>query len=75
MVDQDLQGRLKSIKNYFFLEKGDFFVHLIDSCEEELGKNARVVSKEKLESLLEMSIRTSSLSSDPFMEDLSYEFS
>ncbi|EAR93549.3 Spc97/Spc98 family protein (macronuclear) [Tetrahymena thermophila SB210] len=75
VVDQDLQGRLKSIKNYFFLERGDFFVYFLDSSEEELIKQARQVSKEKLESLLEMSIRTSSLSSDPYVEDLTYEFS
>ncbi|EGR31712.1 hypothetical protein IMG5_103560 [Ichthyophthirius multifiliis] len=75
IVEQDFPKRLQSLKNYFFLEKGDFFVHLIDSCEEELQKPAQLLSKEKLESLLEMSIRTSSLSSDIFLEDLTYDIS
>ncbi len=47
----------------------------MDSCEEELQKAVQLLSKEKLESLLEMSIRTSSLSSDIFLEDLTYDIS
>ena len=59
------------MKRYFFIETGDFFVHFIDAAEEELGKNIKTVSKEKLESLLEISVRTSSANQDPFKEDLS----
>lgn len=70
MKDQQLIQRLKSIKRYFFIETGDFFVHFIDASEEELSKNLKSVSKEKLESLLEISIRTSSANSDPYKEDL-----
>lgn len=50
-------------------------MHFLDSSEEELIKHVKNISREKLESLLEMSIRTSSLSCDPYMEDLSFEFS
>ncbi len=31
--------RLKSIKKYFFLELGDFFIHLMDAAESEFNKN------------------------------------
>ena len=63
-------NRLRSIKHYFFLDLGDFFVHFLDSAEEELNKGIKSVSKEKLESLLEMSLRTSSANADPFKDDL-----
>lgn len=37
--------KLNSIKNYFFLQQGDFFVHFLDAAEEELEKSSREVSK------------------------------
>ena len=30
-------GRLASIKHYFLLDQGDFFVHFLDSAEDELA--------------------------------------
>lgn len=71
--EQQLVNRLKSIKHYFFLDHGDFFVHFMDSAEEELEKHINSVSREKLESLLDLSLRTSSTNSDPFKDDLSCE--
>jgi gamma-tubulin complex component 2 len=68
--EEQLMYRLKSIKHYFFLDIGDFFVHFMDSAQEELEKNVKIVSSEKLESLLEMSLRTSSANADPFKDDL-----
>ena len=53
MNEEDLLTKLSSIKNFFLFGKADFFVHFIDSAEEEL----------------EMSIRTSSLANDPYYED------
>ena len=73
LEEQQLINRLKSIKHYFFLDHGDFFVHFMDSAEEELEKHISVVSREKLESLLDLSLRTSSTNSDPFKDDLSCE--
>ena len=73
MVEENLMGRLHSLKNFFFFSKSDYFVHFLDSAEEELNKSVKNVSKEKLESLLEMSIRTSSLNNDPYIEDLTCE--
>ena len=69
MNEEDLLTKLSSIKNFFLFGKADYFVHFIDSAEEELKKNVSQVSKEKLESLLEMSIRTSSLANDAYFED------
>ncbi|OMJ86157.1 hypothetical protein SteCoe_12356 [Stentor coeruleus] len=73
LEEQQLLNRLKSIKHYFFLDHGDFFVHFMDSAQEELEKHASAVSREKLESLLDLSLRTSSANSDPFKDDLSCE--
>lgn len=70
LIEEQLFQRLKSIKHYFFLELGDFFLHFLDAAEDELSKILKSVSKEKLESLLEISIRTSSANSDPFKDDL-----
>ena len=69
--EQQLVNRIKSIKHYFFLDHGDFFVHFMDSAQEELEKHYNNVSREKLESLLELSLRTSSTNSDPFKDDVS----
>lgn len=73
LEEEQLLNRLKSIKHYFFLDLGDFFVHFMDSAEEELDKHIRLVSREKLESLLDLSLRTSSANSDKFKEDLTCE--
>mmetsp|Transcript_24128 Transcript_24128/g.42831 ORF Transcript_24128/g.42831 Transcript_24128/m.42831 type:complete len:865 (-) Transcript_24128:61-2655(-) len=71
--EEQLIGRLRSIKHYFFIDQGDFFVHLMDSAQDELEKHVSEVSQEKLESLLDLALRTSSTNADPFKEDLSCE--
>jgi gamma-tubulin complex component 2 len=38
MQEEDLLGRIKSLKNFFFFEKSDYFIHFIDLAEEELNK-------------------------------------
>lgn len=37
-TDLNLMDRLKSIKHYFFLDLGDFFIHFYDGAEELLEK-------------------------------------
>jgi hypothetical protein len=39
-------------------ECGDFFIHFLEVAEEELGKSPKMISKEKLESLLDMAVRS-----------------
>jgi gamma-tubulin complex component 2 len=69
--NEDLLGRLKSIKSSFLFEKADYFNHFIESAEKELNKSLNEINKEKIESLIEMSVRTSSLLNDPYHEDIS----
>lgn len=70
MQEKRLVDRLQSIKQYFFLEAGDFFIHFMDAAESELVKEVSLISQEKLQSLLEMGIRTSSAEKDPFKDDV-----
>jgi len=62
--------RLESIKHYFFLDKGDFFLHFVEGSEEILETQTSNMTDEKLESYLEMAIRTSSANADPFKDDV-----
>ena len=59
------------MKHYFFMDRGDFFAHFVDGSEEIFEKASEQVSKEKLDSYLEMAIRTSSVKSDPYKDDVS----
>lgn len=61
------------MNHYFFFDRGDFFSHFVDGCEEILEKYTSEVKMEKLESYLEMAIRTSSANSDPFKDDVTCE--
>eukprot|EP01116_Phalansterium_solitarium_P012776 TRINITY_DN2935_c0_g1_i1.p1 TRINITY_DN2935_c0_g1~~TRINITY_DN2935_c0_g1_i1.p1 ORF type:complete len:812 (-),score=349.12 TRINITY_DN2935_c0_g1_i1:98-2533(-) len=66
-----LLPRLRSIKHYFLLDQGDFFVHFMDIAADELKKPAEAVAVSKLESLLGLSLRTSAVAdTDPFKDDL-----
>lgn len=68
--EKNLIDRLSSLKQYFFMEAGDLFIHFLDTAEIELKKEVRLISPEKLQSLLEMSIRTSSAEKDAFKDDV-----
>ncbi|GAB5365546.1 hypothetical protein AAMO2058_001067600 [Amorphochlora amoebiformis] len=68
---QKLVERLRSIKRYFLLDQGDFFVHFMDIAKGELGKSVPKIVKRKLESLLELAVRTSGANNDPYKDDLS----
>ncbi|XP_063878278.1 gamma-tubulin complex component 2-like isoform X2 [Scylla paramamosain] len=70
MEEKDLMGRLRSIKHYFLLDQGDFVVQLMSLCEEELTKNIDDVLPTRLESLLELALRTSAANSDPYKDDI-----
>jgi gamma-tubulin complex component 2 len=70
MGEKQLMARLRSIKRYFLLDQGDFFVHFMDIAEPQLKQARSDIVKEKLDSLLELALRTSKASSDPFKDDL-----
>ncbi|XP_027335967.1 gamma-tubulin complex component 2 isoform X2 [Abrus precatorius] len=66
----DLTGRLRSIKHYLLLDQGDFLVHFMDIARDELTKKPDEVSVEKLQSLLDLALRTTAAAADPFHEGL-----
>ncbi|KAF1895789.1 hypothetical protein Lal_00037905 [Lupinus albus] len=64
----DLVGKLQSIKHYLLLDQGDFLVHFMDIARDELARKPDEVSVEKLQSLLDLALRTTAASADPFFE-------
>lgn len=70
MNENDLMGRLRSVKHYFLLDQGDFILQFLNLCEKELSKNVNQVLLARLESFLEIALRMSSANSDPYKEDM-----
>ncbi|KAL3650089.1 Gamma-tubulin complex component 2 [Castilleja foliolosa] len=66
----DLMGKLRSIKHYLLLDQGDFLVHFMDIAREELIKKPDEISVAKLQSLLDLALRSSAAVADPCHEDL-----
>ncbi|XP_062082165.1 gamma-tubulin complex component 2 [Humulus lupulus] len=66
----DLMGKLRSIKHYLLLDQGDFLVHFMDIAKDELIKKVDEISVEKLQSLLDLALRTTAAAADPCHEDL-----
>ncbi|KAA8522918.1 hypothetical protein F0562_009341 [Nyssa sinensis] len=66
----DLMGKLRSIKHYLLLDQGDFLVHFMDIARDELVKRPDEISVEKLQSLLDLALRTTAAAADPCHEDL-----
>lgn len=60
----------RSIKHYFLMDKGDFFVHFMDLTDEELKKPVDDIVPPRLEALLELALRMSTANTDPFKDDL-----
>ncbi|XP_021319294.1 gamma-tubulin complex component 2 [Sorghum bicolor] len=66
----DLIGKLRSLKRYLLLDQGDFLVHFMDIAREELTKKPEEISAEKLQSLLDIALRSTAAASDPSHEEL-----
>ncbi|XP_073027591.1 gamma-tubulin complex component 2-like isoform X2 [Primulina eburnea] len=66
----DLMGKLRSIKHYILLDQGDFLVHFMDIAWEELMKKPDDISTEKLQSLLDLALRSTAAVADSYHEDL-----
>ncbi|EDO46105.1 predicted protein, partial [Nematostella vectensis] len=73
MDERELMARLRSIKHYFLMDLGDFFVQFMDLAEDEMKKNMDDIMPSRLETLLELALRTSTANSDPFKDDLRVE--
>ncbi|KAG2463344.1 GCP2 protein, partial [Polypterus senegalus] len=70
MEEKELVARLRSIKHYFLMDQGDFFVHFMDLTEDELKKPVDDIIPTRLEALLELALRMSTANTDPFKDDL-----
>ncbi|MEE6513615.1 hypothetical protein FKM82_021358 [Ascaphus truei] len=70
MEEKELVAHLRSIKHYFLMDQGDFFVHFMDLTEEELKKTVEDIIPTRLEALLELALRMSTANTDPFKDDL-----
>ncbi|XP_012590271.1 PREDICTED: disintegrin and metalloproteinase domain-containing protein 8 [Condylura cristata] len=56
LQEQELLAHLRSIKRYFLMDQGDFFVHFMDLAEEELRKPVDDIAPSRLEALLELAL-------------------
>ncbi|EIE26959.1 hypothetical protein COCSUDRAFT_46296 [Coccomyxa subellipsoidea C-169] len=65
-----LRQTLAALKSYFLLARGDLFTVFVDIAEMELSKNAGDVILTRLQSLLELAVRSSSAGGDPHAEKL-----
>ncbi|XP_061611786.1 gamma-tubulin complex component 2 isoform X2 [Phyllopteryx taeniolatus] len=70
LEEKELVARLRSMKHYFLMDKGDFFVHFMDLTDEELRKPVDDIVPPRLEALLELALRMSTANTDPFKDDL-----
>lgn len=61
-------GRLQSVKHYLLMDQGDFIVQFLDLAEDELNKQMDDLNPVRLESLLELALRTSSSTADPYKD-------
>lgn len=66
-----LYSHLKSLRRFFLLEHGDFFVQFMDTAASELSKEAKDVALSRIRSLLQLAVHTSTLAADPNREELS----
>lgn len=71
MGEQDLVNRLQTLKQFFLLEFGDFFVHLCDVADEELIKDASMIDSIRLESFLQQAIHSSVAGENRYSKDIS----
>ncbi|KAL7412307.1 Spc98 family-domain-containing protein [Mrakia frigida] len=57
--EEDLLAHLRSLKHHFFLSQSAFITQFLDASLPELAKSSKNASLVKLQSLLELSLRTS----------------
>lgn len=75
LVENKLVERLHSLKRYFLFSSGDFFVQFMDMADDELSKPKDEINMKRLESLLELALRTSSCNNDPYKDDVHIKMS
>lgn len=63
-----LSQHLRSLRRFFLLEHGDFFVQFMDTAEDELRRDVAEVSVSRIQSLLTQALHTSTLHDDPYKD-------
>lgn len=48
MEKENFVKRITKIKSYFLLDKGDFFINLLELCEDEMKKTGVNISVDKM---------------------------
>eukprot|EP01041_Mallomonas_annulata_P006290 gene6290-12734_t len=66
-----LSSHLRSLRRFFLLENGDFFIQFMDTAAEELRKDAKDVALSRVQGLLHLAVQTSTLANDLHKEELS----
>lgn len=66
-----LSYHLRSLRRFFLLENGDFFIQFMDTAEEELRKEVKDISLSRVQALLQLAVQTSTLAHDLNREELS----
>ncbi|GMH34412.1 hypothetical protein BSKO_02246 [Bryopsis sp. KO-2023] len=74
MQDLRLIPWLRGIKHFFLHDRGDVLGHLMDIADEEFRKTPSQISHTRLQSLLELAVRTSSVPSHTNSEPLGFDF-
>ena len=67
---EDLMGYLHSLKHYFLMDQGDLMVHFLDMAQQELCKPMSDILPQRLESLLELALRTSLADHDHYKDNV-----
>jgi gamma-tubulin complex component 2 len=72
LTKNSLRSRLRSMKHYFFLDRGEFFLYFLELSASELRKPQKSVNEAKLQSLFELVVNQpgSIAVADPFKEDV-----
>ena len=72
LTKNSLRSRLRSLKHYFFLDRGEFFLYFLELSASELRKPQKNVNEAKLQSLFELVVNQpgSIAMADPFKEDV-----
>jgi gamma-tubulin complex component 2 len=61
MEEHKLMELMHTLRDVFLFKRGDFYVHFMDNSEIELQKKATHIIPSKIQSLLELSMRTSTV--------------
>ena len=66
-----LSFHLRSLRRFFLLEHGDFFIQFMDTAEDELRVEVKDITVSRIQNLLQLAIQTSTLAHDVHREDIS----